>query len=116
MTDPQHRMVGNMIETHFSLTRSSGWFRLGLIGAMASIFATPMLWSLGVFDSTAAPLINTMVFGLSAIFLFGVVPTMVGWALQGFMVKRKSSDDGELQGSARLSGQRPVSPLASGHK
>ncbi len=105
-----------MIETHFSLTRSSGWFRLGITGAIAAIFATPILWSLGVFDSAINPLMNAMVFALSSIFLFGVVPSLVGWALQGFMVRHKSPDDGDSNGPERISGQKPGAPSAPGHK
>ena len=84
-----------MAETRISLTKSNGWTRLGLPGAIFILLGTPMLWALGVFDATTEPLLHAIIFGLSGIFCFGMTPLLIGWALQGFVVRRKPSEDSD---------------------
>ena len=82
-----------MVDVHLSPVRVKGWVRLGFPGAVAALFASPMLWALGLFDGTAAPLPHAIIFGLSAMALFGVTPSLLGWALQGFAVRRKIGEE-----------------------
>jgi hypothetical protein len=106
-----------MIDTRFSFTRSYGWTRLGLPGAVAILFGTPMLWALGTFDATAEPLLHAVIFGLSGIFFFTWTPFLLGWALQGFVIRRKAAEDGddELGGHHPAGARGPASaPAARG--
>lgn len=99
-----------MTETRVSLTRSSGWTRLALPGAMSVIFATPMLWAVGTFDSAPDPMLRSIVFGLSGILFFSLTPWLIGWAVQGFVIRRKPTDDSDDAPAARSSAPRPASP------
>jgi hypothetical protein len=78
-----------MSESHFSPTRFAGWKRVALPGVAITLFGTPMLWALGVFDGTADPLQHAATFGVSGVLLSLVTPWCVGWALQGFMLRQK---------------------------
>ncbi len=99
-----------MVDTRVCLTKSNGWTRLGLPGAMFMLFATPMLWALGAFDGTAEPLLHAIVFGLFGIFCFGLTPWLIGWALQGFLVRRKT---GEESDESAESVRRPAAPRSA---
>jgi hypothetical protein len=101
-----------MTEARFSITKSNGWTRLGLPGAVSVLFGTPMLWALGTFDSTTEPPLHAIVFGLFGILFFGLVPLLIGWALQGFVIRRKASEDGDEAPDARPPAPRPVAAHA----
>lgn len=93
----------------FSLLRSSGWNRLGVTGAIAILFVTPMLWSLGIFGSGDEALHRGMVFLFAGVWLFMVVGYTLGWAIHGFMVKIRDADaDDEGDDQPR----RPPPPAA----
>lgn len=103
-----------MTEIRFIPTRAAGWTRLGVPLAMASTLMTPALWSLCVFDAAANPLLNAVVFGLSATAFFGLTPILIGWALRGFLVRRKHDDktspDENPQSSPRAAGPAAIPP------
>jgi bacteriorhodopsin len=70
-----------------------------------------MLWALGVFDSTVEPLLHAIVFGLFGVFLFGFIPLLIGWALQGFVIRRKASEEDDETPDSRPAA-RPVAAHA----
>jgi len=82
-----------MSESRFSPTRLAGWKRIALPGVMATLFGTPMLWALGIFDGTADPLRHAAIFGSSGMLLALVLPWCIGWALQGFMQRQKAEQE-----------------------
>ena len=87
----------------FSLLRSSGWNRLGLTGAVAVMFGSPMLWALGVFGAGDEALHRGMIFLFAGMWFFVSVGFTLGWAIHGFMVRVKeaeSEDDDEPRRSA----------------
>ncbi|EPY03006.1 hypothetical protein [Magnetospirillum fulvum] len=91
-----------------SFIRSSGWTRLGLAGAVLCLFLTPMLWSFGLFGEGDVALKRAIVFAVSGAWLFGLGFFLVGWALQGFVVRvRSSEDEDEHHSAARPSGAPP---------
>lgn len=77
----------------FSWLRPGGWTRLGVAGGVAVIFATPMLWSLGVFGPGQDSLSLAVVFLLSGLWMFVAVGYAIGWAIRGFVVKVKAEGD-----------------------
>jgi len=88
-----------------SFIRSSGWTRLGLAGAVLCLFLTPILWSFGLFGDSDMALRKAIVFAVSGAWLFGLGFFLVGWALQGFVVRvRSSEDEDEPHSAARSSG------------
>jgi hypothetical protein len=103
-----------MAETRISLTKSNGWTRLGLPGAVFVLFATPMLWALGVFDGTTDPQMHAIVFGLFGILCFGATPLLIGWAVQGFVVRRRPSDDAEPASETRPVAAHAPAPRGRG--
>jgi hypothetical protein len=76
-----------------SFIRSSGWTRLGLAGAVLCLFLTPILWSFGLFGVDDVALKRAIVFAVSGAWLFGLGFFLIGWALQGFVVRVRSSED-----------------------
>lgn len=103
-------MTGNY---RFSLLKSSGWTRLGLAGAVAIIFVTPMLWSVGAFGtSEEGALQRAVVFGLAGVWLFMAAGYTVGWAVKGFTIRLKEEGEGEDHPIAR---RAPVPPAAATH-
>jgi len=91
-----------------SFIRSSGWTRLGLAGAVLCLFLTPMLWSFGLFGEDDAALKRAIVFAVSGAWLFGLGFFLVGWAVQGFVVRvRNAEDEEEHHAAARPSGPPP---------
>jgi hypothetical protein len=71
-----------------SYIRSSGWTRLGLAGAVATLFGSPMMWALGWFGTGEDALHRAVVFGLAGLWFFVGTFYVIGWALQGFVVRR----------------------------
>lgn len=90
-----------------SFIRSSGWTRLGLAGVVLCLFFTPMLWSFGLFGEDEAALKRATVFALSGAWLSGLGLFLVGWALQGFVVRVRTAEDEDEH-------QRPSGP-PTGH-
>jgi hypothetical protein len=84
-----------MIDYRLSVIRAKGWARMSLPGSVALLFATPMLWAVGLFDATADALRHAIVFGISGVLLCGLMPPLFGWALHGFAVRRKPAEDDE---------------------
>jgi hypothetical protein len=107
-------MEEEMSGTHFAYTRSQGWARLGLPCAVAAAASAPLLWSLGAFDSAIDPLLSATVYGLASVIICGLVPALLGWALQGFVVRRKSADESEHAESASPRGPTLAPPPRSG--
>ena len=79
----------------FSLLRFDGWARLGFAGAVAVLFGTPMMWSLGVFGHDPGAILHAVVFLFSGLFLALGVGYSIGWAVRGFTVRMKDTDDDE---------------------
>lgn len=90
----------------FSWLRPGGWSRLGAAGAVAVMFATPMLWSLGLFGNGEDTLKRALIFLFAGMWMFVGTGYVVGWALRGFMVRLKE-DEGEE------GGHRPVAAHAA---
>ena len=84
-----------MSSYRFTLLRSGGWTRLGLTGAIAVIFATPMLWALGVFGQGDDSIERTLIFLFAGLWFSVAVGYMTGWAVRGFMVKLREAEDAE---------------------
>jgi hypothetical protein len=96
----------------FSLLRASGWTRLGVTGAVAILFATPMLWSLGIFGEGDEALHRGMVFLFAGVWLFMVVGYTLGWAIHGFMVKIREAEEGDGDEQPRRAPPPPPPPVA----
>ncbi len=87
---------------HFTWWRSSGWTRLGLVGAVVMIFFTPMLWALGAFGQDESTLIRSVVFLGGGLWLSIGAGYTAGWAMRGFLIRQKEpeADDGGHHGPA----------------
>jgi hypothetical protein len=96
-----------------SFMRSSGWTRLGLAGAVAAVFATPMLWALGAFGTGDDALHRAVVFVAAALWFFTATCYVIGWALKGFMVRLKDPDDEGDEPSRHPSHASPPSASAN---
>lgn len=77
----------------FSWLRPGGWTRLGLAGAVAIMFATPMMWSLGVFGDDDGTMKRAVIFLFAGLWFCVGTGYMVGWSLRGFMVRLKDHDE-----------------------
>jgi len=99
-----------MTESRLIPTRLMGWKRIALPAAVATLFGTPMLWALGIFDGTADPLRHAAIFGASGILLSCFTPWCIGWALQGFVQRQKAEhepDHGETPHAPHRPGASP---------
>ncbi|MGE5503968.1 MAG: hypothetical protein ACM31L_06045 [Actinomycetota bacterium] len=95
----------------FSWLRPGGWSRIGVAGAVALFFATPMLWSLRVFGEGDPAFQRALVFVLSGVWFFIGSFYCVGWALKGFMVRLKEGDEGDEEAGHRSAPPaRPAAP------
>jgi hypothetical protein len=89
-------MEGSMAATYrFSLLRADGWARLGFAGAIAVLFGTPMMWALGVFGHDEGAVMHAVVFLFGGLFMALGLGYAVGWAVRGFTIRLKDSDDEE---------------------
>lgn len=104
-----------MSESRFSPTRLAGWKRTALPAALAALLGTPMMWALGVFDGTADPLHHAAIFGVSGMLLSVVMPWSFGWALQGFVLRKKVEPDAHDEQAADTS-HRPGGPSHVGRR
>lgn len=100
-----------MAAYRFSWYRPDGWTRLGMAGAVAVIFLTPMLWSLGVFGEGDETMKRALIFGFAGLWFFVGFGYMLGWAVRGFLVRIK--DPGEDEDGHRPTG--PAHPPAGAH-
>jgi hypothetical protein len=82
-----------MSSYRISYIRSTGWTRLGLAGAVAILFGSPMLWALGVFGNGDDALHRTVIFTLAGLWFFVGTFYVVGWALQGFVIRQKAAEE-----------------------
>lgn len=98
-----------MSSYRFSWLRPNGWSRMGGVGAVAVMFATPMLWSLGLFGTGDDTIKRALIFGFAGMWMFVGAGYVLGWALRGFMVRLKDHDD-EEEG-----GHRPSAPPHGAH-
>lgn len=87
----------------FSWLRPNGWSRVGGAGAVAILFATPMLWALGVFGNGDDTIRRALIFAFAGMWMFVGAGYVFGWALRGFMVRIKDHDD-EEEGAHRPAG------------
>lgn len=76
-----------------SYIRSAGWTRLGLAGAVGCLFASPMMWAMGIFGSGDDALHRALIFGLAGLWFFVATFYVIGWAVQGFVVRLKTTDE-----------------------
>ncbi|CAA7623375.1 hypothetical protein [Magnetospirillum sp. UT-4] len=84
-----------MSTIRFTWLRPGGWTRMGMVGAVAVMFATPMLWSLGVFAPEEEELRRALIFLASGMWLFVALGYGAGWVLRGFVVRSKEGEDGD---------------------
>ncbi|KIM00589.1 hypothetical protein CCC_03191 [Paramagnetospirillum magnetotacticum MS-1] len=84
-----------------SYIRSTGWTRLGLAGAVAVLFASPMMWAMGTFGAGDDALHRAVIFALSGLWFFVGTFYVIGWALQGFVIRQKVPDEEADEGPAR---------------
>lgn len=103
-----------MSSYRFSWLRPNGWNRLGGVGAVAIVFATPMLWSLGLFGAGEDTLKRALIFAFAGMWLFVGAGYVLGWALRGFMVRLKEPEEDEDGG--RRASSAPHPPAAAGHR
>lgn len=93
---------GLMPNYRFSWLRPGGWTRLGVVGAVGVLFATPMLWSIGVFGDGEDTLKRALIFLFSGMWFFIGVGYVSGWSIRGFMLRVKDPDtDAEDQPARR---------------
>lgn len=91
-----------MSSYRFSWLRPNGWNRLGGVGAVAVLFATPMLWATGVFGNGDDNIKRALIFLFAGMWMFVGIGFAFSWALRGFMVRLKDDDDDV--------GHRPMAP------
>lgn len=99
-----------MSSYRISFLRSAGWTRLGLAGAVAALFGGPMLWALGAFGTGDEALNRAVIFVIAGLWFFVAVFYVIGWALQGFVVRVKVPEDDADDGPPRRPGAAPPPP------
>ncbi len=99
-----------------SFIKASGWTRLGLAGAAGVLFSAPMLWALGSFGFADEAIHRAIVFALSGVWCPIAVGYLVGWAMQGFVIRQRvvEEDNEDSIPAARPSGPPPGAPPARG--
>ncbi|MBR9972813.1 hypothetical protein [Magnetospirillum sulfuroxidans] len=103
------------MSVRFTWLRPGGWVRLGVVVAVAILFATPMLWALGAFGDGDEAIRRALIFLFAGLW-FGIgVGYAAGWALRGFVLRSKEPDDEDDAGPARPPVGRPGSPPRPGH-
>lgn len=76
-----------------SFIKSSGWTRLGLAAGTAAALSAPMLWALGSFGHADEAIQRAIIYAGSGLWLFLATGYLVGWAIQGFVIRQKVSED-----------------------
>lgn len=82
-----------MAAYRISFIRSNGWTRLGIAGAGAALFSAPMLWALGSFGFAEEAIHRAIIFALSGAWCLMALGYLVGWALQGFIIRQKVTEE-----------------------
>ncbi len=71
-----------------------------------------MLWSLGIFGTSSDAIRRALVFGTSGVLFFATTLYMMGWALQGFVVRKKAQANDDIPAGRRPSSVRgPTAPI-----
>jgi len=108
-----------MANYRVSFLRTNGWTRLGMAGAAGAVFLTPMLWAMGSFGAAEESIHRAIIFAVAGLWLFIAVGYLVGWALQGFVVRQKvveeESEDGPAHRPAPPPPSRPAPPKGGAH-
>ncbi|CDL01260.1 conserved exported protein of unknown function [Magnetospirillum gryphiswaldense MSR-1 v2] len=100
-------MSGNI---RFTWLRPGGWTRLGVVVAVAIMFSTPMLWSLGAFGDGDEALRRALIFLFSGLW-FGIgIGYAASWALRGFVLRAKDHDDDDDEPAHARPAVRPPAP------
>jgi hypothetical protein len=107
MLRPKEDIVSGNVR--FSWHRPGGWGRLGLAASVAVTFLTPMLWSLGAFGTGDDSLRRALIFLFAGLWLGISVGYTLGWAMRGFFVRTKESDDDDESPAQH----RPSAPPAA---
>lgn len=106
------------MSVRFTWLRPGGWVRLGVVAAVAILFATPMLWALGAFGDGDEAIRRGLIFLFAGLW-FGIgTGYAASWALRGFVVRSKEPDDDEDSSPARPSARpapAPHPPARPGH-
>lgn len=102
-----------MSNIRFSWLRPSGWARLGVVGAVGVLFATPMLWALGVFGGNDEAIHRAVIFLFAGLWFFIGIGYTLGWSIRGFIVRLKE-DEGEEGAPHRPAA--PSHPPAAAHR
>lgn len=84
-----------------SYAKAAGWTRLGLAGAVAALFGAPMLWALGAFGGGDDALHRAVIFALAGLWFFVATFFVIGWAVQGFVIRQKAVEEDADDGPPR---------------
>ena len=98
------------MSVRFTWLRPGGWVRLGVVAAVAILFATPMLWALGAFGNGDEAIRRGLIFLFAGLW-FGIgTGYAAGWALRGFILRSKEPDDDEEPAPVRPAARPAVQP------
>lgn len=98
-----------------SFIKASGWTRLGLAGAVGVLFSTPMLWALGSFGFADEAIHRAIVFALSGVWCPIAIGYLIGWAVQGFIIRQRVvEEDSEDSIPTPAAHRPPPGPPAGG--
>ncbi|MBC7953100.1 MAG: hypothetical protein H7Z12_14935 [Rhodospirillaceae bacterium] len=100
----------------FSWLRPGGYTRLGGVGAVAVLFATPMLWALGAFDAGEDTMKRALIFLFAGMWFFVGTGYVFGWAIRGFMVRLKDHEDDDDGPAHRPAGPAHAPPAGAPHR
>lgn len=105
-----------MSSYRFSWLRPNGWSRMGAVGAVAVMFATPMLWAVGTFGTGDDTIKRALIFLFAGMWMSVGSFYVLGWALRGFMVRLKEEDEeGGRRASAASHAAHPPAAHRPGH-
>jgi hypothetical protein len=93
-----------------SFIKTGGWVRLGLAAGTAAALSAPMLWALGSFGHADEAIQRAIIYAGSGLWLFLATGYLVGWAIQGFVIRQKVSDEDGEDGPARRPSPPPGPP------
>ncbi|CAA7624761.1 hypothetical protein [Magnetospirillum sp. SS-4] len=94
-----------------SFIKASGWTRLGVAAGTAAALSAPMLWALGSFGLAEEAIHRAIVYAGAGLWLFLAAGWLTGWAIQGFVIRQKATED---EADDRPP-QRPTPPPAPPH-
>ncbi|MDO8606692.1 MAG: hypothetical protein Q7R40_09165 [Phaeospirillum sp.] len=99
-----------------SFIKAGGWTRLGLAGAVGVLLSTPMLWALGSFGFADEAIHRAIVFALSGVWCPIAVGYLIGWAVQGFIIRQRvvEEDDDSIPTPAATPHRPPPGPPGGG--